>query len=203
MTAAVTAFRYRGMSAHYTDIATRNDQHLGLAVEYAVHPKTQKGCFILRFVVHSETTIKPQDFTHFTYREPAGFGSLGSHGFSFKGVRLNKIALEVFDTPVYRHEVDGLALKFGVYNLLEEWVAEQVQAEGFTLTADLQKEIREMVALPSTANVDEAKSILSFPNLADTENKAAAYKQMQKPEPDADPEADEDEDDGEEEPWLN
>ena len=199
--------RYQGYGgSHYVDIGAREGERLGLSVQYAIHP-TNVGCFIVRFVVHGEG-VKPSNFKHLTYREEAAkfviAATATTSAESFKGIRLNKLALPVFKPAVQRHEVDEFALKFNVWNLMEEWITEQVQAEGFTLIADLQKEIRNMVVLPMS-DADSIKCVIEFPKLDSPEAKQAASKVMQKPAPDEDEDADEDED-GEEAPekdWLN
>ena len=211
-TAAAAPFRFRGTNARYVDIAARNEERIGLSVEYAAHP-SNVGCFILRFVAHGQG-LSPANYKHLTYRESAKFlvlsGGASLHAEVFKGTRLNKIAIKAFDPAVKPWEVDDFALKFDVWLKLSEWVAAQVLAEGFTLIdgIDLYKEIRESV-VSKWANTpsDNVKSVLEFPDLAAPEQQAAAMKLVKKPEPepdDEDPDADEDEDsDDDPKGWLN
>lgn len=189
MAETVTALRYHGQHSRYVDIATRGtDEHLGMSLDYAVHP-SGVGCFILRFVVHGKG-VQPKNFKHLMYREPAQFVIPGTIPEMFEGVRLNKLAIPVFNPAVHRHEVDQFALKFGVWSLLEAWVTKQVLVEGFTVLVDLQKEIRNLLAWEPTPE-DSVKCVMEFPNLDAPEYKASALKLVKKPEPDLD---DEDED---------
>lgn len=205
-TAPVAPLRYRGSNNLYVDIAARNEERLGFAVEYAIHP-SNIGCFILRFVVHGEGA-DPKNYKHLTYREKAKFVIPATAEKPmvemFKGFRLNKIALPVFKPAVQRYEVGDFATKFNIWPLLIEWVAEQVQAEGFTLTVDLEAEIKGMLALPKTPD-GTVTSVIEFPDLKGHAQQAAALKLVKAPEPDED-DADEDENDGDEDDdkgWLN
>ena len=200
--------RYRGSSNFYVDIATRNAEHLGFSLEYAIHP-SNIGCFIVRFVVHGDD-INPKNYKHLTYREKAKFIIPATAEKPmvemFKGYRLNKIALPVFKPAVQRYEVGDFATKFNIWPLLIEWVAEQVQAEGFTLTVDLEAEMRGMLAVPTTPEVT-VTSVIEFPDLKGHAQQAAALKLVKAPEPDEDDEDDASEDDededGDDKGWLN
>lgn len=195
VTAPNAPLRYRGFNSQYVDVAVRGaEEHLGLSIEYAVHP-SGIGCFILRFIAHGKG-INPKNFTFLTYREPAKFLIAATETTSaevFKGVRLTKIAIPVFQPSVHRHELDAFATKHGVWPLLTAWLAQQIAAEGFTVTVpDLEAEVRNLLALPVTP--DNVACILEFPKLDAPEIKAAALKLVQKPEPDEDEESDDDED---------
>jgi hypothetical protein len=125
----------------------------------------------------------------------------------FKGYRLNKIAIPVFQPPVRPQEVEKFAEKLNVWALVEAWIVETVQAEGFVLVApDLQSVLRLMVCGESTPE-DAVKSVIEFPNLSAPEQQAFANSQAQKPEEDEeDPDKedpDEDDDDAKEKDWLN
>jgi hypothetical protein len=190
------------------DIASRNtSEFLGLAIEYAVHPNGL-GCFILRFIVHGTGVMDdPAKYKHLTYREPAEFiipGGEGKSAEKFKGLRLNKVAVPVFSPAVFKHEVDHFATKFNLWPVLTEWIAEQVVAEGFTVSVeDLQAIVRELVVPPQSVE-GEVKSVLAFPDLSAPEQKVFAMKQAKKPAPE--PEEDLDDEDGDEDEdkeWLN
>ena len=194
METTTTPLRYRGQNSRYVDIAVRNQEHLGFAIEYALHP-SGIGCFILRFVVHGKG-IDPKNYKHLTYRESAQFlisETATSSAEVIDGVRLNKLAIKAFEPAVPKHEVHKFAVKFGTWNLLSEWVAEQVEAEGFTVTVDLQHEIQSQFIPPVTPE-ETVKSIIELPNLAAPEEKAAALKLVKKPKADPDDDFDEDED---------
>lgn len=205
---ATEPLRYRGSHSHYVDIAVRGtDEHLGLGVEYAVHP-SGVGCFILRFVVHSASKLNPANYKHFAFRESAKFviPDSGSkyNGEVIRGVRLNKIAIPVFEPAVQRHEVEKFAAKFGIFQTLTEWVAEQVQAEGFNLTVNLQKEIEGLVLPPTTSK--EVKSVVQYPDLKNPDYQKQVLKQAKPPvddEPEEEDEDEEDEDDSDDKEWLN
>lgn len=206
--------RYKGSQNHYVDIAIRGDgenvEHLGLGAEYAVHPVTKVGCFILRFVVHG-AGVDPKKYKHLMFRESAKFVIPSSqtnagyvHAKVFKGVRLNKIAIPAFEPAIGKHEVDKFATKFGIWALLEEWVAEQVQAEGFLLIVNLPQELRTLLVGKETPE-GAVKSVIAFPDLASEEAQAESLKQVKKPAPE--PEDEESEEDGDDEDddkeWLN
>ena len=194
--------RYKGSNSHYVDIAIRGtDEHLGLGVQYAVHP-SGTGCFILRFVVHGKD-VDPKNFKHLMYRESAKFITTGGdakHSEVFKGVRLNKLAIPVFEPAVGRHEIAKFAEKFGIWALLEEWIAEQVQAEGFMITVNLPQEMKQLVVGPDTPEAS-VKSVIEFPDLKSEESQKANLKLVKKPEPE--PDEDEEDGDDEEKDWLN
>jgi len=204
-TAPNAPLRYRGYNSQYVDIAVRGaDEHLGLAIEYAAHP-SNIGCFILRFIVHGKG-IDPKNYTHLTYRESAKFIIPASESNPtaeiFKGLRLTKVAIPVFKPAIQRHEVAALADKNGglIWAQVANWVAEQVAAEGFTLTvSSLKDEVRGLVALPVTSS--EVEVVLDFPKLDAPEQKAAALKLVKTPEPEETDEEDGEESDDKE--WLN
>jgi hypothetical protein len=200
--------RYRGSHNWYVDIAVREAEQLGFAMQYASHP-SGIGCFILRFIVHGKG-IDPKNYKHLTFREEAKFlipATPTTSAEVFNGVRLNKIAIPVFKPAVQHHEVAGFAFKFGVWPLVTQWVAAQVEAEGFTLTVEnLQAIIRDLVILPSTPE-ESVTCLLEFPDLTAPEQQAAALKLVKKPvededEDDSDIEEDGDEDEDDKE-WLN
>lgn len=209
VTETAQPLRYRGSHARYTDIAVRGEnEYLGFAVEYAVHP-SGAGCFVMRFVAHGKEL---QPFTHLTYRQRAEFytqkDDSGKHAEIFRGVRLNKIAVKVCSPAVHPWDLDEFALKHDVWLLLEKWVAEQVKAEGFTLTVDLFKEVREMVLnrMPTRTPIENSTCVIEFPVL-EPPKQAAPLTLVQKPEPDED-DTDVDGDDGDDEDedtkeWLN
>jgi hypothetical protein len=205
-TATQTPLRYQGWQSSYVDIATRHTEHLGLAVEYAVHP-SGIGCFIVRLVAHGKG-VNPVNYKHLTYREPAKFvvPASAAHPVPEKitGLRLNKIALPVFAPAVQRHEIDHFATKFGVWTAVSEWLAAQVASEGFTLTVDLPQELRNLLVIPTTPEAT-VTSALTFPDLTAPEQTAAALKLVKKPEPDEDDVEDDDgdEDETEGKDWLN
>jgi hypothetical protein len=182
------------------------NEFLGISVEYAIHPKGV-GCFILRFVVHGKGA-NPKNYKHLTYRESAKFvipATQTTSGEVIKGFRLNKIAVPVFQPPVRPQEVDKFATKLNVWPLLEEWITETVQAEGFSLIADLKTELRRIVCGIETPE-DSIKSVIEFPNLSDPEQQAAALSQVQKPvDEDDDPDKEDPDEDEENEgkDWLN
>jgi hypothetical protein len=206
---ATSPLRYRGWRSTYADVASRNgNEFLGLSIEYAAHP-SGIGCFILRFIVHGKG-VDPKNYKHLTYREMAEFVIPGGEGKSsekFKGLRLNKIAVPVFSPAVFRHEVDEFATKFNLWPVLTEWIAEQIAAEGFTVTVEnLQETIRSLAILPSS-EAGAVKSVLEFPDLNAPEQKVFAMKQAKKPapEPTEDEDLDDEDGDGDEEDkeWLN
>ena len=86
---------------------------------------------------------------------------------------------------------------------MTEWVAEQVEAEGFTVTVDLQDGDSQAGVVPYTSP-DNVESMSDFPKLDAPEQKAAALKLVQKPESE---EEDTDEDGGDDyngkKDWLN
>jgi hypothetical protein len=168
--ATMQPLRYRGQASSYVDIAVRgSDEHLGIGLQYAAH-SSGVGCLIVRFVAHG--TVIPAKFTHFSYREKARFLTKSDgHAEMFKGIRLNKAVIKLFSPAVGPWEIDKFATLFGVWPMLAEWVTEQVQAEGFTVTVDLQKELKaQLVPEPTTV---EVKSAIEFPNLGAVEQKAA------------------------------
>jgi len=201
--------RYRGSRNEYLDIATRGggvsaegvsppDEFLGISADYAIHPKGI-GCLIIRFVVHGKGA-NPKNYKHLTYRESAQFVIP-----LFKGYRLNKIAIPVFQPPVKIGEVDKFAAKLNVWAQVEDFVVKTAQAEGFALTVEnLQDEIRLMVIGLDTPE-DAVKSVIEFPNLDAPEQQAFAGSQAQKPvDEDDDPDKEDDEDDDKpEKDWLN
>ena len=190
--------RYRGFSTRYVDVAVRNkNEWIGLSVQYHPHPKTQQGCFIVRLVTHGEKAPK---FSHLSLREKGEFVTVGPHAEQFKGFRLNKLAIPVFSVAVLPHEIDQYATKFGIWALLEEWLTEQIQTEGFTLTVNLLDEIKAML-VPSTTPEESVKSALELPVLTHTAPALALVKSS-KDEPEEDDDEDEDDDETEEE-WLN
>jgi len=197
--------RYRGSNNRYVDIAVRGaDEHLGLGVDYAVHP-SGTGCFILRFVVHGND-VDPKNYKHLMYRESAKFVTEGTDpksGEVFKGVRLNKIAIPAFAPAVKRHEINKFAEKFGIWALLEEWIAEQAKAEGFLVTVNLPQEIRQLVIGTETPE-DAVKSVIEFPDLTSQEYQSHGLKQVKAPVEDPEPDTDEDDDsESDEKEWLN
>lgn len=199
-----TPFRYRGQASTYVDIAVRGlDEHLGIALQYAKHP-SGIGCFIIRFVTHG-TEATPHKYTHFTFRaDGAQFLSQteAAHHVVFEGIRLNKFAIPVFKPAVGKQELDHFALKFNVWNLLEEWVIQQATAEGFTVTVDVQKELRRLVVPEPTPEV-AVESILSFPDFQSPEYQEAAKGQVEKPKPDpVEDEDGEDEESDDDKEWL-
>jgi len=202
-TETTTPLRYRGQSGNtYTDVAIRNEEHLGIAVQYAPHP-SNVGCFIVRFVVHGKG-VDPKNYKHLTYREPARFVIPATKTDStevFKGIRLNKVAIPVFSPAINHYEVALFAEKLGAWAPLAAWIGEQIAAEGFTLTVpNLRATIRAMFA-PSTGNITLA---YVFPDLAAPEEQKAALKLVQKPEPDEESDDDGDEEDKDDDPeWLN
>lgn len=195
--------RYRGQSNSYVDIAIRGtDEHLGLGLDYAVHPQTGVGCFLVRFVVHGPGVEPTKYHNHLTYREMAKFvlpATATTGAEVFHGVRLNKLAIPVFQPAVRKRELDKFAQKFGIWPMLTEWIAEQVTADGFTVTVELQQEIQKLLVDPPTPE-ESVKSVIEFPDLTAPEHKALAMKQAQKP---VAVDEDEDEDDGEKKDWLN
>ena len=135
-TAPNAPLRYRGYNSHYVDIAVRGaDEHLGFAIEYAVHP-SGVGCFILRFIAHGKG-VDPKNYKHLTYRESAKFvipaTETSPTAEIFKGLRLTKVAIPVFKPAIQRHEVGTFGDQFNVWAPLTEWVAAQVAAEGFSV----------------------------------------------------------------------
>jgi hypothetical protein len=205
-TLATTPLRYKGQSGNrYIDVAIRNEEHLGVSMEYAIHP-SNIGCFIVRFVVHGKG-VDPKNYTHLTYREPAKFIIPATNTESaevFKGFRLNKVAITAFSPAIQRHEVTQVAEKLGTWAKLAAWVGEQIVAEGFTLTVpNLRSTLREMVVLPVTSG--EITDVLEFPDLKAPEEQVKALKLVKKPEPEPDEEdedGDDDKDDDDPE-WLN
>jgi hypothetical protein len=194
-----TPLRYRGYRSEYVDVAVRDTQHLGIGIEYAVHPVEKVGCFILRFVVHGKD-VKDTDFTYLNLREGAHFISEGDHATSIKGYRLNKVVIKVFHPGVHKNELGKYADKFGIWGPLTEWVTEQITAEGFTVTANVEQELRRLL-VPETPDSAEVKSVLEFPDMsADKKSKKVGLKLVENPP--ADDEDDED-DDEEEKDWLN
>jgi hypothetical protein len=203
-TAPVAPLRYRGFSNNYVDVAVRGtDEHLGLSMDYAVHP-SGVGCFIVRFIVHG-AGVKPENYTHLTYRESAKFvvrATETTPAEMFKGVRLNKIAIPVFKPPVQKREIDTFATSLNIWPLVTEWIAEQITTEGFTVTVpDLQAEIRGLL-VPATTPTEDVKSVIQFPDLTAPEQKAYAKGQMQKPV-DEDDDEDTDEEDDEDGETIN
>jgi len=206
MAAAIeTPFRYRGSASSYVDIALRGaDEHLGIALQYEKHPSSGIGCFIIRFVTHGKEAT-PTSYTHFTFREDkANFAAPGpdgsfQHAQVFRGIRLNKFAIPVFQPAVQKHELGKYADQFDVWDALSNWVDAQAKAEGFTVTVDLPVILRGLVVPEETPEV-EVKVILQFPDFQSPEYQVAAKGQVEKPAPE--PVEDEDDEDNDAEEWL-
>jgi hypothetical protein len=190
---------YHGSSNHYVDVAVRGgDEHLGLNVEYAVHPHGF-GAFIVRFVVHGKG-VDPKNYVHLTYRQSAKFiipATKTTGAELFKGIRLNKVAIKAFEPAVQRFELDHFATKFGMWDTLTEWIADQITAEGFTFNPAITdfKETVKSLMVPKATPEDSVKSIIEFPDLNSPEQKAAALHLVQAPDEDETDEDDSDEDD--------
>jgi hypothetical protein len=179
------------------DIAIRGaNEHLGISLAYGAHP-SGIGAMVVRFVAHGD--VVPSKFTHLSYREKAKFCAHGPNGKEIiKGVRLNKVVIKFCAPAVTPFELDAYATKFGFWPQLTEWVAEQVQAEGFTPTVNLEQELKALLIPPTTQG--EVKSVIEFPNMATPEQKAASLSQ---PSASEDEDTDQDDEDDDDKPdWL-
>lgn len=199
------AQKYRGSKTHYVDIAIRGNDTLGIGIDYAVHPQQNAGYLLVRFVAHGPN-LSPDSFSHLVLRDTAQFLKVGedeTQAEVFKGVRLNKVPVKLFEPPIYAHEVSQYADKFDLWPLLTDWIVTQVTAEGFILTVDLQDEIKALLTPPVPPVTEEPVTCLyEFPNLVEVK---AAY--QAKATLAAEEVEEKDDDDGDEGPvkkdWLN
>jgi hypothetical protein len=203
---------YRGSASSYQDIATRGTERLGLAIQYAVHPKGA-GAFLVRFVAWSPNgTLSP--FTHFNVREKAEF--LNTPGGNvpllesgkvdkqqvFNGVRLDKVAFPAFTSAPYIWALGPIGDSLHLWEQLAAWITTQVEMEGFTVVPGLADKVRDMILPPF---VGEVALALEFPVIEKKPfSKKSGPTGVVKPEPlDIKDDQDDEEDGDDDEPWLN
>jgi len=198
--------QYVGSRSRYHDIATRGTEALGLAVEYAPHPNG-KGYFIIRFVAHGK---EGASYSHFHNREKAKFLALDANGHKpnhaeiFKGVRLNKLAIPVFEKAVHPYEVLTFGDELGVWDVVADWIVEQLAAEGFSLVegANVADLVRSLFVLPTTPK-EAVATAFEFPDLT-AEKKQVPFKpHLVKDDEDDDDGDDDDDNDGEDDEVVN
>lgn len=205
--------KFKGDSNIYTEVATRGAETMGLCLDYAIHG-SGVGCLIVRFVAYS-TTKAFEPFNHFVMRQHAQFKALDDagatlkgedgHSVKFLGVRLNKIAVPMFNPGPPSAFVAQFLDSFSMYPVLADWIAEQIQADGFTLTVPTLVTLLQDALTVPLSKPEDSKMVLDFPDLAAYHAEAGnAYAASQQPQAfDADEAVDEEDDEEEDEDTIN
>src|ERR1017187_453181 len=158
--------KFWGAQNEYSVIGTRGEEKLGFAIEYAIHPIKNVGCFMVRFAsLHSK---KFGDFKVFQPRSKNvgnQFFLDAEHDKTGPGFRLNKLAFPVLSKGIHPFTFYQYCDSFEVWEQVAQWVEKNMLAEGFMpVILDLAGWIRFQFVPPEKDVLVEF--VLDLPDLA-------------------------------------
>jgi hypothetical protein len=157
---AETVASFMGQNFKYSEIAIRDNETIGICLQFGVHPQTRALFAIIRFVCIADGAYAEcAKFKHFTSRGMSLYTK--ETGKQTQGHKLNRVLIPIATGQgTCPHTVRAIGDHFEIWTVLANWITEQLDAEGFVLSVfNLPQLLRECTPDP----VDQVTLALELP----------------------------------------